>query len=484
MSLILAFDVGTSSLRTALYQRNGRLLQGSLAQAAYPLNTGRDGKAELTPRRLLAAAKHCLGRTLDWKARSGRWRHASVAAVGMSCFWHSLLGVDRDGKPLTPIYTWADSRGLECVRALRQSMDARAVHEATGCMLHTSYWPAKLEWLRRQQLGRRDYRQVHFWLSPGEWLYWQLAGIQLCAHGMATGTGLYDPTAMDWAPDMLARFGLSPERLLPLGDAPDQAPRLARGFGELREALWCPAIGDGAASNLGSGADTAARLAINLGSSAAVREMRTGKRARAPFGLFAYRLDRHRYLLGGAISNSGNLREWAVRELGLKEGAALDRQLARHQRPDHGLTVLPFWTAERAPTWRDDLCGAVLGLSQGSSRLDILRATLEAGHHRLAQILERMKARSDVRLIVSGGGSRGRLNQQRLADVLGREIHVCAEREASLRGAAARAAELLDRPFPSPRVTGPVTPDAERSAAFARQRHRQSALERLLYPTD
>jgi gluconokinase len=85
--------------------------------------------------------------------------------------------------------------------------------------------------------------------------------------------------------------------------------------------------------------------------------MREGRDARAPLGLFCYRVDAERYLVGGAISNAGNLRAWCMRELRLPDDAAIEAELAKRPGPCVGLTVLPFWTAERAPRWNEEDTG-------------------------------------------------------------------------------------------------------------------------------
>src|SRR5690606_9102259 len=121
---------------------------------------------------------------------------------------------------------------------------------------------------------------------------------------------------------------------------------------------WYPAIGDGAASNLGSGADRVGLGAMNVGTSGALRIMKEGRVARAPLGLFAYRVDARRFLVGGAVSNAGNLHAWCLRELNLGASpASLEKKLANRPEPRHGLTVLPFWTAARAPTWDEQAEG-------------------------------------------------------------------------------------------------------------------------------
>ena len=129
---------------------------------------------------------------------------------------------------------------------------------------------------------------------------WRLAGVRNSAHAMATGTGLYDPTRCDWDDELLALCSVRREQLLELHDGP-VAGRPAPNLKALDGALWCAAIGDGAASNLGSGADRPGTVAINLGSSAAVRAVRTSATAVSAFGLFAYRIDARRFLTGGAI---------------------------------------------------------------------------------------------------------------------------------------------------------------------------------------
>ena len=72
-------------------------------------------------------------------------------AVGASCFGHSLLALDDNGRPLTPILGWRDTRSADAADWLTRRLDAVAVHARTGCQIHTSYWPAKFAWLAQEQ---------------------------------------------------------------------------------------------------------------------------------------------------------------------------------------------------------------------------------------------------------------------------------------------------------------------------------------------
>ena len=92
------------------------------------------------------------------------------------------------------------------------------------------------------------------------------------------------------------------------------------------------------------------------------------------------------------MSNAGNLHAWCLRELNLPDdpdacGAGAGNAFGRGRRE---LTVLPFWTSERAPTWPEELRGVTVGLTQATSARDMLRATQEAVFQRLAQIAEQI----------------------------------------------------------------------------------------------
>jgi len=456
---VLAIDMGTSSVRAALFDARGKRVPGTMAQRVYLLKTAADGMAELDPFELLRQTKACIKSAVEgWNTISG---------VGVSCFWHSLLGTDAEGNPLTPIYTWADSRCRADAARLRENLDERAVHAETGCMLRSSFWPAKLRWMQRTDRAR--FRKVRFWMSPAEWVQWRITGRSRCAYGMATGTGLFDPSKLAWSERMLEACDFSAERMLPVGDEPES----------WRGVPWFPAIGDGAASNLGSGASAAGRGAINVGTSAALRIVREGEEAKAPFGLFAYRVDARRYLVGGAVSNAGNLHAWCLRELKLgHDAAAIEKQLAARPAPQHGLTVLPFWTAERAPTWDEDAQGVITGLRQSTTALDLLQAITEGFYFRLGTIAEMIAGEKQPQWIVSGGILKSKSALRRLANVMGRPLYANPEPEASLRGAAVFALEKLGLPVADLKYGPSVVPTASIHRIYRAERARQTVLER------
>jgi gluconokinase len=478
--MVIAVDVGTSSARAGLYDASGRPVPEAFHRVAYEPSVTPDGGVEHDPAALLEAVGACLDAVT---ARIPP--DAEVAGVGVTTFWHGLLGFDGAGRAATPLYTWADSRPAADAVRLRDSLDEAAMHARTGCHLHASYWPAKLRWLARARPD--DLPRVARWGSFGEHLELSLFGEAGTSVSMASGTGLFDAGADDWDAEALTAAGIDPRRLFPLVDRTDgrrglRGPWAAR-WPALRAIPWFPAVGDGAASNVGSGCVSPDRIALNVGTSAALRVV-PREAVSPPRGLWRYSLDRKTRLLGGATSEGGNVFAWARSVLRLPDDDALERALGARAPDAHGLTVLPFLAGERAPGWRGDKRAVVAGLSLDTSALDIAQAALEAVALRLALVYRLLAphAAADHAVVASGGAiTRSPAWSRMIADALGHAVAWSHEPEATSRGAALLALDALGaRPAPGP-AAEPVgetfRPDPARHARYRAALERQVALD-------
>jgi gluconokinase len=474
--LVLALDVGTSSARALVYDARGRAVEGARAQGSVPLHTTTDGGAELDPEALLA----CVASLLDAVAAQAPDALAAVRAVGACGFWHSLLGIDYTGRAVTPVLLWADARSHGAARTLRAELDERAVHARTGCVLHWSYWPAKLRWLADTQPDLAH--QVYRWFSFGEYLYWRLFGDARCTISMASGTGLLDQHTCTWDPDILAAAYVDPLQLSPLSDEPltSLRPEYAARWPALAHVPWYPFYGDGACSNVGCGCVTQERFALMVGTSGALRAAWRTADLRIPWGAWCYRIDAARVVLGGALNDAGSLFAWLLETLDLDPDPALEAQIAAMPPDAHGLTVLPFLAGERSPGWASLARGAILGLTLATRPADILRAGMEAVALRfalLASILDPVVPGPQQFVATGGGLVRSATWTQIMADALGRPVVMSSVPEASSRGAALLALESLGA-IPSveavPAPLGAVYPPnpahhARYTAALARQ---------------
>ncbi len=362
------------------------------------------------------------------------------------------------------------------MQRLAEELDEPALHARTGCHLHASYWPAKLRWLRRTHpdAARRAWR-------------WGSAGEASTSVSMASGTGLFDQTRLVWDAEGLTAAGLEPDRLFPLvdRDRPRRGLRdpWARRWPWLARVPWFPAVGDGAASNVGSGCVDPSRIALNVGTSAALRIV-TGAAAPPPRGLWRYRLDRRRAMVGGATSEGGNVYAWCRAVLRLPDEDHLETALARLPAAGHGLTVLPYLAGERAPGWRGARTGAMAGLRLDTTPLEIARAALEAVALRLALVYELLApCAAPNHVVVASGGAlaRSRVWTQIVADALGHPVTWSPEAEATSRGAALLALEALgtlpELGAAPGELAEPFVPDAARHARYRDALERQRRLD-------
>ena len=477
--MVIAVDVGTSSARASAYADDGQPLSGLHHRVPYEPHLTGDGGVEYEPRTLLDAVATCLDAVC---ARAGR---ATVRAVGVSTFWHGLCGFDATGRAVTPVYMWADSRSARDAALLRDALDEPALHARTGCHLHSSYWPAKLRWLARERPD--EARRTARWGSFGESLELTLFGDAGTSVSMASGTGLFDLATATWDPEALAAAGVEPAQLFRIVERTEARRGLRREWAARWPALhavpWFPAIGDGAAGNVGSDCTTPDRMALNVGTSAALR-IATDATRRPPRGLWRYGIDRAHLLLGGATSEGGNVRAWCRDTLRLADDATLEQQLDAMPPDVHGLTVLPFLAGERAPGWRGDRRAAIVGLSLETRPLAIVRAALEAVALRLALVYRLLVPHAAPHhLIIASGGAvtQSRVWTRMLADAFGHAVTWSREPEATSRGVALLALQAVGTVRETEALRAPLgetfEPDPAHRARYAEALARQQALD-------
>jgi hypothetical protein len=194
----------------------------------------------------------------------------------------------------------------------------------------------------------------------------------------------------------------------------------------------------------GLGATSPDQVAINLGTSGALRVIAAAG-SPIPPGLWCYRVDDGRELIGGALSNGGNLLQWAHGTLKLPDREAAEAALAAMPAGQHGLTVLPYWAGERSPGYADYARAAISGMTLHTTPLHILQAILESVAHSFATLHSCLLPvlPPEHRVFASGGAiERSPVWQQMLCDALGRPLVIGAAAEATARGAAVFAAQV------------------------------------------
>lgn len=449
--MFLSIDVGSSSVRAALFDSGGNEVPGTLVRLKVSPKTSPDGGMWYDAGELAEIVFRVISKCL----KTDPAREIPIAAVGFSTFMHSLVGVDDVGTPTTPLFSWGDTRSGTLSKKLLEVLDPVELHARTGSFLHSSYWPLKLVWLRKVHPGA--FKATRKWLSFGDFLFLKLFGQTRCGLSIASSTGMMNRATLEWDEVVAESVRVSPERL------PEIAPKgfhfsgaeLGNGFlrkwPKLTNSLFLPPFGDGACSNFGNDCRTPDRIAMNVGTTAGVRVcLPAGKRLKLnpEDGLWEYRVNQDRLLVGGALSNAGNSLAWVRKNFKFPPPDKLRHLLESRSPGSHHLTVLPFLAGERSPDWNDGAVGVIAGLRLDNDPVDVLHAFLESLAGRLAAIatsLYRVRAAAPgAEIIVSGGVFDAYpVLLEMLKSAVGRPIRLAENAEGSLRGAALLTEEAI-----------------------------------------
>lgn len=485
---LLVLDIGTSSTRALLFDERARVVRDGIAQIENRPTVGPAGDVTFDADALFAAVVAAIDQVTAQT-------QAPVRAVAICTFVTNIVGLDTHDRPLTPVFTYAAPDCAEAAADLRRTLGEAslgAVHDRTGCLLHTSYLPARFRWMAQHHPAWLQ--EARCWLSIGDYVLWRLTGEQCTSFSVASWTGLLNRHTLQWDEEWLTQLALAADTLPPLVDAAPCLQPLRAEWRErwptLSEARWLPAIGDGAAANIGSGAVDGNHIALTVGTTGAMRVVVPTEQSRVPDGLWLYRLTAQEALLGGATTEGGNLLAWLRATLRLPPLTEIEQMMADRAPAAHGLRILPFIAGERAPGWHDNAQAALLAFTQLTTPLDIYQAALEAIAYRFALIDRRLAphlpdsgAHSTV--VASGGALTGSPAwQQIVADVLGRPLMALHETELSARGAAVltlRAlGEIASLAALPPATATIVEPDARRHARHQTAIAEQSTLYQQL----
>ena len=314
---VLALDIGTSSVRAGIYDGRAEVLPSTMVKNERTIKQTNDGGAEIDADEAFAQVVTAVEDVL----KKTPAEIVEINYVAASCFWHSLLGIDADGNATTPVYTWAETRPRHFVKLLQKNLDEKKIHNRTGARFHSSYWTAKLLWLRKDFPA--VFKKTKRWISFSDYVWLKLCGATKTSISMASGTGIFDIRRNVWDAELLKFLKIKQTNLSEIADDAETfqlTEKYAAKWTKLKTAGWAAAIGDGAANNLGADCVTKNKAALMIGTSGAMRVAFTGEvPRRIPAGLWCYRIDREKIICGGALSDGGGLYRWLKDNLRLKK---------------------------------------------------------------------------------------------------------------------------------------------------------------------
>ena len=481
--VVVGVDIGTTATKVVAYRPGGTTV--ATAERTYPLHTPHAGWAEQDPDEVVAAAR-------DAVAEVAAAVPGQVGAIGLSSVMHSLVGLDRDGRPLTPLLTYADTRAWPQAQRLREAHDG-ALYQATGTPIHPMSPLVKLRWIAEHQPDLAG--RVAHWVSVKEHLLRGLCGSDMVDHAIASATGMFDLRTRDWHDGALELAGVRAEQLgrpVSTTTVVDDLPAAAaRRLGVPAGTPVVVGASDGVLANLGVGAVRPGIAALSIGTSGAIRVAAAEPATDAHMRTFCYALTDELWVVGGAISNGGLVLRWLADDLFGGAGYdVLTAEAARVPAGSDGVLALPYLTGERAPSWAPLRGGVLFGLRAEHRRGHVVRAGLEGVALQLRLVADALRdAGADTgRLRVTGGFVESDLWLQIVADVLDSELEVPRVDEAVAYGAALLAMRGVGLVDDLARAAGDIAvartgaPDPRAARAYDRVAARYADLVDRLTP--
>lgn len=429
---ILGVDIGTGSAKAVAVTLSGQIPASH--RQPYATFQPQPGYSEQDPEAVMDATILSIRRTVEKMGMP-------PAAIALSCAMHGLMAIDADGKALTPLMTWADSRAEGYAATLRLSEEGRRIYQATGTPVHPMSPLCKIQWLRDHWPEAFD--RAACFAGAKEMFLFRCFGEFITDHSIASATGLFDIRQLDWHMEAMAAAGIHEERL----PIPVETTRLLIGIqpgmaglmGVPAGTLVLAGSSDGCMAQLGSGAIEPGHAALTIGTSGAIRMMTAQPAKDEQSRLFSYALTPEHYVCGGAINNGGSALQWFTQAfLPWSDYHAFIKNAFTAPPGADGLLCLPYLLGERAPVWDSSARGAFVGVDQRHSSAHFQRALIEGicyGLYSVGEALQSVVA--PIREVtVSGGFTASPEWIQLLADIFQKPMVLHQDEDASALGAA------------------------------------------------
>ena len=437
---VLAIDQGTTSTRALLFDEAARIV--AVAQEPFDQHFPRPGEVEHDAEDLWTTAVSTVRAVLA-KVGCGA---SAIAAIGIANQRETAIVWERStGRPIHRAIVWQDRRTAGECAALRDGGHEALVSERTGLLLDPYFSATKIAWILDHVEGARaraEAGELAFG-TVDTFLLWRLTGGRVHATDAtnASRTSLYDLRTGDWDPDLLDLFRV-PRPVLP--EIRDSASDL----GVSLPGLFAGAIaiagmaGDQQAATLGQGCFEPGMMKATYGTGcflvANIGAAPVASRNRLLTTVVWQHAGERVYGLEGSIFIAGAGVQWLRDELSILSSAEDSGRLAAEADPEQSVYLVPAFTGLGAPWWDAGARGAIFGLTRGTGRAEIVRATLESVGYQTRDLID--AARGDgvgaTVLRVDGGMAASDWTMQFLADVLDLPVDRPVDLETTARGAA------------------------------------------------
>jgi glycerol kinase len=381
--------------------------------------------------------------------RNARCHPKEIVAVGLDNQGETVVAWNKkSGHPIYNAIVWQCRRTSETCDRLKARKDyARVVRAKTGLLIDPYFSATKMRWLiDHTKHGSKLAKSGDLLLGTSDaYLVWNMTGARAFITDYATGsrTLLLNIHKLTWDEELIHQFRLSREYL---PDLVENSGHLAQTAPDSFFGIDAPISGlivDQQAALFGHGCLGEGEMKNTYGTGCFAL-MNIGRRPKlSRHGLLttvAWVLNRERaYALDGGVYTAGSAIDWLANSLGIIKEPAQTSEMASSIQSNDGVFLVPAFVGLAAPYWDSSARGTIVGMTDRTTKANIVRATLESIAYQVEGVLRCMEADSRLRirkLRVDGGPTANRFLMQFQADILGVPVEVPKIGEVTGRGTA------------------------------------------------
>lgn len=446
----MAIDQGTTSSRAIIFDHDGNKV--AISQQEFPQYFPQPGWVEHDPLEIWDSVQSVISNVMI----KSQIKPYKIAAIGITNQRETTVIWDRHtGKPIYNAIVWQSKQTSDIAEQLIKDGYKDMIHQKTGLVIDSYFAATKIKWILDHVPGARE-KAAKGDLMFGTidtWLLWNLSGRRVHATDVtnASRTMLFNIHTLDWDRDILDLLDI-PQSILPEVKPSSAIYGYTGDYHFYGVQIPIAGIaGDQQAALFGQAAYDKGSIKNTYGTGAFI-VMNTGlKPTLSDNGLLttiAYGLDgQTHYALEGSIFVAGSAVQWLRDGLKMFNKASESEQMAVEAKTTGGVYVVPAFTGLGAPYWDQEVRGAMFGLTRGTERGHIIRATLEAIAYQTKDVVDTMVKDTQLpltALTVNGGASRNNFMMQFQADILQTPIKRAAMEETTALGAAFLAGLAVD----------------------------------------
>lgn len=439
---VLAIDQGTTGSTILLFDHSGSIC--GKAYAEFPQIFPQPGWVEHDAARIWKDVRTLIDQALA----DGQASLSDVVSIGITNQRETVLCWDRQtGEPCGNAIVWQDRRTADYCSQLKQDGHEASVQQKTGLLLDSYFAGTKLRWMLQQDPTLRSRGEAGEVIAGtiDSWLIWKLTGGKhhVTDYTNASRTLLYNIRDLDWDDELLSLFEI-PRVMLP------QVVSSCGRIGTTSKEQFSVEVpisgiaGDQQAALFGQACFQPGQVKNTYGTGSFLL-MQTGEEAPESserlLTTIAWRLGDEpvQYALEGAVFVSGAAVQWLRDGLGIISSAAETLELAESVTSTDGVYFVPALAGLGAPYWDPYARGTIVGITRGTTKAHLVRATLEAIAYQSRDVVEAMSRDAGVPLTelrADGGAVANSFLMQFQADSLGVPVKVPVVSETTALGAA------------------------------------------------